>query len=88
MNISQQFAPPFKLIAPYFIIGVLTLTISTFLLFDIDISSAHSLNNSTLSWVHLFLLGFVMMIIFGAMAQLVPVVLEVGHFAVDLYYII
>ena len=29
-----------------------------------------------------------MMIIFGAMAQLVPVVLEVGHFAVDLYYII
>jgi hypothetical protein len=88
MNISQQFAPPFKLIAPYFIIGVLTLTISTFLLFDIDISSAHSLNNITLSWVHLFLLGFVMMIIFGAMAQLVPVVLEVGHFAVDLYYII
>ncbi|WP_320036166.1 hypothetical protein [Halarcobacter sp.] len=88
MNISQQFAPPFKLIAPYFIIGVLILTISTFLLFDIDISSAHSLNNITLSWVHLFLLGFVMMIIFGAMAQLVPVVLEVGHFAVDLYYII
>lgn len=88
MNISQQFAPPFKLIAPYFIIGVLALTISTFLLFDIDISSAHSLNSITLSWVHLFLLGFVMMIIFGAMTQLVPVVLEVGHFAVDLYYII
>ena len=29
-----------------------------------------------------------MMVIFGAMAQLVPVVLEVGHFAVELYYII
>ncbi|WP_157840822.1 hypothetical protein [Halarcobacter anaerophilus] len=29
-----------------------------------------------------------MMVIFGTMAQLVPVVLEVGHFAVDLYYII
>ena len=29
-----------------------------------------------------------MMVIFGAMAQLVPVVLEVGHFAVDLYYVI
>ena len=28
------------------------------------------------------------MIIFGAMAQLVPVVVEVGHFSVDLYYII
>ncbi len=40
------------------------------------------------AWVHLFLLGFVMMIIFGAMAQLVPVVLEVGHFSVDFYYLI
>jgi hypothetical protein len=29
-----------------------------------------------------------MMVIFGAMAQLVPVVLEVGHFAVELYYVI
>ena len=88
MNISQQFAPPFKLISPYFIIGIFVLTVSTFLLFGMDISYAHSLNSSTLAWVHLFLLGFVMMIIFGAMAQLVPVVLEVGHFAVDLYYII
>ena len=88
MNISQQFAPPFKLISPYFIIGIFVLTFSTFLLFGMDISYAHSLNSSTLSWVHIFLLGFVMMIIFGAMAQLVPVVLEVGHFAVDLYYII
>jgi hypothetical protein len=29
-----------------------------------------------------------MMIIFGAMAQLIPVVLEVGHVVVDVYYII
>jgi len=88
MNISQQFAPPFKLIAPFFIIGILVFTFSTILLFGFDVEGLHSLNNSTLSWVHLFLLGFVMMIIFGAMAQLVPVVLEVGHFAVDLYYVI
>jgi len=39
-------------------------------------------------WIHLFLLGFVMIIIFGAMAQLIPVVLEVGHAIVDLYYVI
>ena len=88
MNISQQFAPPFKLIAPFFIIGAFILLISTTLLFGFDLTTLHPLGNSTLSWVHLFLLGFVMMIIFGAMAQLVPVVLEVGHFAVDLYYII
>ncbi len=39
-------------------------------------------------WVHLFMLGFVMMIIFGAMAQLIPVVLEAGHAVVDVYYVI
>ncbi len=29
-----------------------------------------------------------MVVIFGAMAQLIPVVLEVGHAVVDLYYVI
>lgn len=88
MAISQDFAPPFKLIAPYFIIGVISFVISVALLFGFDISSLNSMNSNTLSWVHIFLLGFVMMVIFGAMAQLVPVVLEVGHFAVELYYVI
>jgi hypothetical protein len=88
MNISQEFAPPFKLIAPFFIIGAIVYFFSTLLLFNFDTENLFSLNASTLAWVHLFLLGFVMMIIFGAMAQLIPVVLEVGHFAVDLYYVI
>jgi len=88
MAISQDFAPPFKLIAPYFIIGVCSFVFSSLLLFGFDVESLSSMDNTTLSWVHIFLLGFVMMIIFGAMAQLVPVVLEVGHFAVELYYII
>ncbi len=88
MAISQEFAPPFKLIAPYFIIGVIVYALSVFLLFTFDITTISHLDSSMLSWVHLLLLGFVMMIIFGAMAQLVPVVLEVGHFAVELYYII
>ncbi len=88
MAISQDFAPPFKLIAPYFIIGVISFVISVALLFGFDISSLNSMDSNTLSWVHMFLLGFVMMVVFGAMAQLVPVVLEVGHFAVELYYII
>jgi len=88
MAISQDFAPPFKLIAPYFLIGAIFFVFSVALLFGFDISSIGQLDNNTLSWVHIFLLGFVMMVIFGAMAQLVPVVLEVGHFAVELYYII
>lgn len=88
MAVSQDFAPPFKLIAPYFIIGAIFFVISVALLFGFDVSTLNSLDSMTLSWVHIFLLGFVMMVIFGAMAQLVPVVLEVGHFAVDLYYVI
>ncbi len=88
MAISQEFAPPFKLIAPYFIIGVIVYVFSVFFLFSFDITTISHLDSSVLSWIHFLLLGFVMMIIFGAMAQLVPVVLEVGHFAVELYYII
>ncbi|MBL0687531.1 MAG: hypothetical protein JJV94_06880 [Sulfurospirillum sp.] len=89
VSITRDFAPPFKLIAPFFIIGVIFYLISSFLLFFFDVeqlSSTASLH--VISWVHIFLLGFVMMTIFGAMAQLIPVVLEHGHFSVDFYYII
>ena len=88
MNISQQFAPPFKLIAPYIISAVGVYFLSLLFLFTLDMQTIHTLNREVLAFVHLFLLGFVMMSIFGAMAQLVPVVLEVEHFAVDLYYAI
>lgn len=87
-SITTDFAPPFKLIVPYFIIGTVIYLISTLLLFGFNINEISYLDTSILSWVHLFLLGFVMMIIFGAMAQLIPVVLEVGHWAVELFYII
>ena len=88
MQVSTNFAPPFKLIAPFFLIGVMVLVVSVLSLFLLDIVDISTLHLQVLSWVHLFLLGFVMMIIFGAMAQLVPVVLEVEHFAVELYYAI
>ncbi len=86
--ISQDFAPPFKLIAPYFIIGVVIYLLSAIFALFVDVSTLYFLDVAVLGWVHLFLLGFVMMIIFGAMAQLVPVVLEVGHFGVEFFYII
>ncbi len=86
-GISRDFAPPFKLIAPYFLVGALfyLFAMIALLMFESTLSFA---NMSTIAWVHLYLLGFVMMIIFGAMAQLVPVVLEVGHAMVDLFYVI
>ncbi len=87
-SISQDFAPPFKLISPFFILGSLFYLFSSFYIFFIDASSLTTLGTGVLGFVHLFLLGFVMMVIFGAMAQLVPVVLEVGHFGVELFYAI
>ena len=87
-QISQDFAPPFKLIAPFFIIGAFFYLMSVVYLFTFSVENFHHLDIKILSFIHLFLLGFVMMVIFGAMAQLVPVVLEVGHFAVELFYAI
>jgi len=85
-SISQDFAPPFKLIAPFFIIGSFFYLVASFFIFSFSVESLSFLDTKVLGFVHLFLLGFVMMTIFGAMAQLVPVVLEVGHFGVELFY--
>jgi len=88
MNISQEFAPPYKLVIPYFVMGAVFYLVSVIYSFSFDVTNLHYTNPSILAWTHLYLLGFVMMIIFGAMAQLLPVVLEVGHFKVTLFYII
>ncbi|MCP3671164.1 MAG: hypothetical protein GY814_12175 [Gammaproteobacteria bacterium] len=86
-NISQDFAPPFKLIAPYFRIGTFFYLAASVLVMFFGADIFH-LDVYVLSWVHLFLLGFVMMTMLGAMAQLIPVVLEVGHFSVGVFYFI
>jgi len=87
-SVSQDFAPPFKLISPFFILGSLFYLLATIYLFFFSSENLSLLDTKVLSFVHLFLLGFIMMSIFGAMAQLVPVVLEVGHFGIELFYAI
>jgi len=87
-SVSQDFAPPFKLIAPFFIFGSIFYILAVAYLFFFSAENLSIVDPKVLSLVHLFLLGFVMMTIFGAMAQLVPVVLEVGHFGVELFYAI
>jgi len=86
-QISSDFAPPLKLIAPFFKFGVIyyLIAMAALLFFTPDFAYAQT---DIAGWVHLFLLGFVMMVIFGAMAQLVPVILESGHAVVDVYYVI
>ncbi len=86
-QVSSDFAPPFKMIEPFFKYGSLLYILSLISLLFID-SNSSIIDFKIVGFAHLFLLGFVMIIIFGAMAQLIPVVLEVGHFSVDLYYVI
>ena len=86
-SVSKDFAPPLSMIQPFFMIGSVFYFFGVLFLLFIEPSGGH-LDFAIVGWVHWFLLGFVMMIIFGAMAQLVPVVIEVGHFSVDMYYVI
>ena len=85
--VSKDFAPPLKLIAPFFKFGVIFYLLSMLALLFFEPTFSYQ-QMDIAGWMHLFLLGFVMMIIFGAMAQLIPVVLEVGHVVVDVYYVI
>ncbi|SFV61636.1 hypothetical protein MNB_SV-12-1580 [hydrothermal vent metagenome] len=87
LAISKDFAPPLKLVSPYFKIGVTFYLIAMISLLTFSATFSYQ-EMAVAGWIHLFLLGFVMVIIFGAMAQLIPVVLEVGHAVVDLYYVI
>ncbi len=85
--VSRDYAPPFGMIVPFFIIGTVLYLVSMIALLGIEPERGY-FDPFTAGWAHLYLLGFVMMIIFGAMAQLIPVVVEVGHHSVDLYYVI
>ena len=85
--ISRDFAPPLNLIAPFFRLGVIFYLLSMLALLFFKPTFSYQ-QMDVAGWIHLFLLGYVMMIIFGAMAQLIPVVLEVGHVVVDVYYVI
>ena len=84
MNVSPSFSPPIGLMQPYFLLsGFFYLTSMLCLLF---INPSISLQNFTLiAWVHLYMLGFVMMAIFAAMAQLAPIVVETAHYNVKIF---
>ena len=87
-NLATDMAPPFVLVAHYFIAGAIFYAFSAFLLpFYANEVNGYFLSSSIASLMHLYLLGFIMMTIFGAMYQLVPVVLEIPIFSKDFAYI-
>ena len=84
MNISPNFSPPIALMKPYFTLSGLFYVLSMFVLFFID--PQIPLNDfSLIGWIHLYMLGFVMMAIFAAMAQLSPIVIETEHYNIKIF---
>ena len=84
MNVSPSFSPSIKLMKPYFMISGLFYLISMIWLFFINPQLSVS-DFSIIGWVHLYMLGFVMMAIFAAMAQLGPIVVETKHYNVNIF---
>lgn len=78
MNVSPDFSLPLRLIAPYFVAAVVFYIVSMSLLFSLqpDIGLR---DFRLIGWVHLYMIGFVMMVIIGAMGQLSVVVGEIHH---------
>jgi hypothetical protein len=87
-NLATEMAPPFVLVAHFFIAGAFFYALTSVMLpFFAGELDSFFLSSSIASLSHLYLLGFVMMIIFGAMYQLVPVILEIPLFSKDFAYV-
>jgi hypothetical protein len=78
MNVSPGFSLPLRLIAPYFVAAVVFNIFSMSFLFFLQ-SDIGLRDFRVIGWVHAYMIGFVMMSIIGAMAQLSVVVAEVHH---------
>jgi len=84
MNVSPNFSPPIQMMKLYFQISGGFYLLSIFSLFFLDFNTSLQ-EFSLIAWVHLYMLGFVMMGIFSAMAQLGPIVVETKHYNVDVF---
>lgn len=84
-NIASSLTPPFSMVSKYFIAATVSFAVLAGLsaLFAADIQG-HHFQPKLLALTHIATLGWVSMIIFGAMYQLVPVVLEVKLFSATL----
>lgn len=77
-QIGSQNAPSPKVVVPHFIFGGLTwLAVTLLILFNPIAFTQHFFNPLLLSITHLLALGWMTMIIFGALYQLIPVIMEV-----------
>lgn len=75
-------APDYRIITPHFMIGAVVILLAVILLFfNPDSLTSHFFNAHLLALTHLVSLGWITMIIFGALYQLIPVILETRLFS-------
>lgn len=80
--VSTAYAPPFRIVLKYFITAIFSfLVLNVLLTFNYDAFRGHHFQPKLLSITHILTLGWITMTIFGALFQLIPVVLQVKLFS-------
>ncbi len=78
VGLSTKNAPSIWVVVPHFLIGTVSfLLASLFVVFNYEALLGYHINGHVLAIAHLMILGWVSMIIFGALYQLIPVVMQV-----------
>ncbi len=81
-SLTSKMSPSFRMVSKYFISSIAAFVIlNIFLVLNYDAIQGHYFQPKILALVHIATLGWITMVIFGAMFQLVPVVLEVKLFS-------
>lgn len=82
VQIASKISPSYKMVRKYFIASILGFVILTFLVFiNADSIKGFYFQPKLLGLTHIATLAWITMIIFGAMFQLVPVVLQIKLFS-------
>ena len=86
MQLNFTFAPPSKLVTSFFISGAFFYLLASIVFYGLDFLNIAYLDPQAVGFIHLFMLGFMMSVIFGAMYQLISVVLEIPLYSNDLAF--
>ena len=80
-GLSTQNAPSVWVVVPHFLLGPVSfLLASVFAMLNYEAFLGYHISGPVLAVVHLMMLGWITVIIFGALYQLIPVVMEVKLF--------
>jgi hypothetical protein len=85
-GLNFTFAPPSRLVTSFFIVGAIFYFVAGLVFFGVDFLNIYYLDPQAVGFIHIFLLGFMMSVIFGAMYQLISVILEIPLYSNDLAY--